>query len=189
MKLDRNAPSFERLRSRLAYDPDTGIFTALKSGGRRKAGDRAGYADTLGYWKVFVDGRWILAHRLAWAWMNGDQWPDGEIDHINGDPSDNRIANLRIANRSQNVANAKFNSLNTTGFRGVCEVRRYRKISYQAEIRKDGKRIFLGRFPTPELAHAAYLEAAIRLHGKFFASDGAQVFVEAPKPAFQEALL
>jgi hypothetical protein len=161
----------------------------LVSAGRKRAGARAGYENSLGYWKVAVDGRWMMAHRLAWALMNGDRWPDGEIDHINGVPSDNRIANLRVATRAQQLANAKFNSANTTGFRGVCIKRRGGKTLYQADIRVAGRKIFIGTFGTPEEAHAAYVKVAMERFGDYFAKDGAQVFIEQPPPAKQLDLL
>jgi hypothetical protein len=191
MKMDSRAPSFDVIRGRVIYDPETGVFTMRVSAGRKRAGARAGYPDALGYWKLFINGRWVLAHRLAWALMNGDKWPDGEIDHINGDPSDNRIVNLRVATRSQNVANAKFNSLNTTGFRGVCAVKRPSGTVYQADIRKDGRKVYLGTFKTPQEAHGAYVAAAIKTHGDYFAADAEGVFVEAAKapPAEQLSLL
>ena len=182
MKLDGRAPSFDVIRERVSYDPEVGVFTMRVSAGRKRAGAQAGYMDGLGYWKLCIRGQWILAHRLAWALMNGDKWPDGEIDHINGNPSDNRAANLRVVTRSQNVANAKFNTLNTTGFRGVCAVRRASGRAFQADIRKDGRKVYLGTFSTPEEAHAAYVAAAVEIHGEYFASDGANVFVDAPKP-------
>lgn len=188
MKLDRNAVDFDTIKSRVTYDAATGHFYAKVRAGNRRKGERLGYADKLGYWKVAINGKWIMSHRLAWALMNNDVWPAGEIDHINGDPSDNRIANLRVANRSQNVANAKFRSKNTTGFRGVCLVRRKSKPDgYQASVRKDGYAKYLGIFDTPEEAHAAYLKAARELHGEFFAEDAREVIPTASKPV-QEAL-
>lgn len=188
MKLDRNAVDFDTIKSRVTYDPETGHFYAKVSSGRRSKGDRIGYADKLGYWKISIHGKWIMSHRLAWALMNSNVWPAGEIDHINGNPGDNRIANLRVANRSQNVANAKFSSKNTTGFRGVCIVRR-KSIpdGYQATVRKNGRARYLGIFDTPEEAHAAYLKAAREVHGEFFAEDGKQVIETAPTPK-QEVL-
>lgn len=181
MKLDACAPPFDVIKSRVRYDSETGEFFAVKAAGKRSVGGRLGYSDGLGYWKLFIRGKWVLAHRLAWALSNNDTWPIGEIDHINGNPSDNRISNLRVASRTQNVANAKFNSLNTTGFRGVCAVRQARGVRYQADIRKDGKKVYLGIFSTPEEAHAAYVKAAKSIHGEFFAEDGREVFVPAPK--------
>lgn len=180
MKLDARAPDFDTIRSRLSYDPETGHFTMRVSAGRRKAGSRAGYADKLGYWKVAINGRWMYAHRLAWALMNGDKWPEGEIDHINGNPSDNRIENLRVVTRSQNVVNAKFNSANSSGYRGVCVVRRHGKIRYQADIRRKGRKAYLGTFDTAEEAHSAYLKAALDEYGEYFPQDGQQVFIETP---------
>lgn len=170
MKMDDAAPSLPVLSQRLRYEPDTGHFYAIVSAGRRKAGDRAGYADRLGYWKVAVNGRWVLAHRLAWALTHGE-WPAGEIDHINGDPSDNRISNLRVATRSQNV-------MNTARGNGVCWHKGRRK--WQALVKVAGKSHYLGSFAERDEAEAAAIEAKRRLHGEF-------AFIERPAPATQEA--
>ena len=169
MKLDMNAPPIEYLKTRLSYDKGTGDFTILKSAGRRKAGDKAGYEDSLGYWKVFVDGKWILSHRLAWAFTYG-KWPALEIDHINGDPSDNRIENLREATRSQNV-------MNTRRGNGVCWHKRNCK--WQVLIKANGKSHYIGLFEDREEADEAAQKAILRLHGKF-------ANVEPPKRAIQE---
>lgn len=176
------------LKERLAYDPDTGSFTILVSSGKRAAGNEAGYVNNLGYRLIWLSGHYYLAHRLAWYYATGT-WPIGEIDHINGNPSDNRLANLRLATRAQNVANAKVNPLNTTGFRGVCKVPRASGDRFQATIRVNGRAIYLGTFSTPEEAHSAYLKAAHETHGAFLPCDSATVHVQrAPEPK-QEAML
>lgn len=176
------------LKGRLAYDAETGVFTALVSGGRKAAGTEAGYVNNQGYRLIWLHGHYYLAHRLAWYYSTGT-WPVGEIDHINGNPSDNRIANLRLATRSQNVANAKVNPLNTTGFRGVCRVPRARGGDrFQAAIRVNGRAVYLGTFTTPEEAHKAYLYEAEKVYGAFLPHDSVTVHAErAPEPK-QEAL-
>ena len=91
----------ERLKELLEYDPETGFFTRLigRSGPRARSGDVAGCDNGQGYIRIYVDGRPYKGHRLAWFYVHG-AWPR-EIDHINGDKSDNKLANLRPATRSR----------------------------------------------------------------------------------------
>jgi hypothetical protein len=92
--------------------------------------------------------------------------PDGlEVDHIDGDGLNNRRCNLRLATRSQNMRNQRLNSRNTSGFKGVSWDKRDKK--WLAYIKVYRKKIHLGSFDTPEDAHAAYCDAAARLHGEF----------------------
>ena len=106
----------------------------------------------------------LLAHRIAWALMYGE-FPDGQLDHINGEPSDNRITNLRLATESQNKANRRRSKRNSTGFKGVSF--RKRDHIYSAQIRKDKKTMWLGSYKSPEEAHRAYAKAAKEMHGEF----------------------
>lgn len=105
-----------------------------------------------GYKIGVVHGRQCKAHRIAWVLAYGE-WPAGEIDHLNGDRSDNRLVNLRDATRASNQRNAKMQSNNTSGVTGVywwAERQRWR-----AEIKVDGKARHLGLFATKEEAAAA----------------------------------
>jgi hypothetical protein len=84
----------ERLRKRLRYDAETGLFTRRVGSGHAHAGDMAGSVHSTGYVRICIDGGRYTAHRLAWLYVHG-VWPSGQIDHINRNRSDNRIANLR----------------------------------------------------------------------------------------------
>ena len=109
---------------------------------------------------ISIDGRKHLAHRLAWLYVNG-YCPPGDIDHINGDRAANRISNLRLATRSENLQNqSKAQKHNKTGLLGVS----HRRGKFRAQIRVDGKKMHIGTFPTPEEAHTAYLEAKRQFH-------------------------
>jgi hypothetical protein len=153
-----------RLREVLSYDPETGAFTWLVSTARhRRIGDVAGCVKD-GYRQIGIDGRRYRAHRLAWLWMTGE-WPSAEIDHINGDPADNRIANLRPATSSQNKANARLRSDNSSKLKGVSYDRQRQK--WLARIVLAGRARNLGRFTDPAAAHAAYAEAAAKHFGEF----------------------
>jgi HNH endonuclease len=159
-----------RLKKLLRYNPKTGkFFWRVIASPDICIGDRAGWLDN-NYWRIKLNGKNYRAHRLAWLYVYG-QFPDGNLDHKNRNPSDNRISNLRSASRGQNRANAL--SSNGTGFKGVSKVKGMSHGNmWQADLQKDGKRTYLGVFSTPEAAHAAYCAAAKRLHGKFFHAGG-----------------
>jgi hypothetical protein len=92
--------------------------------------------------------------------------PDGVIvDHVNCDGLDNRRANLRVATLAQNAQNSRRRKRTASGLKGVYWNKLGRK--WQAEIMADGRTYYLGLFDAPEAAHAAYVEAAKRLHGEF----------------------
>lgn len=166
--------TLERLRELFHYDPETGLFTCLvrrrKIGGVfSEIGDVAGFRETLGYWCLGIDRKTYKAHRLAWLYVHGE-WPSDDLDHINCDRCDNRIANLRIGGKLINPRNAKRKVTNTTGFKGVTPPRGKSK-KYMARICIDYNRIYLGEFDTPEEAHEAYVKAA-KIHYGDFARAG-----------------
>jgi hypothetical protein len=154
----------ERLREALSYDPETGDFHWIRPSATNVfPGDLAGNRSH-GYWVIRVDIHQYAAHRLAWLYVHG-RWPAAFIDHINGDPGDNRLANLREATNAQNTRNSGRRSNNTSGYKGVTWNRAARK--WAAQIR-DGKRyLHLGTYTDPAEAHAAYCRAAAELHGEF----------------------
>ena len=173
----------ETLRAMLSYHADSGklfwrerpaeLFPDLGPGGAAGAASRwnacwAGkeaFTTTRrdGYMHSCIMGRSYLGHRVAFALQHG-HWPQF-VDHINGNRSDNRAANLREANRSQNNCNASRREDNSSGFKGV----KWNKKQgcWHAAIQHEGKRRHLGSFKSAELANAAYVDAAARLHGDF----------------------
>lgn len=142
----------ERARAALHYCPETGRFERKEV--RRGMGiHRVGYAEPGKYTQIRVDRTSYLAHRLAWLITHGE-WPLADIDHINGDKQDNRIANLRLASRSENMANTSCRS--KVGLKGVVKIRN----RYRAQITVNRKPVYLGLFDNPMDAHAAYVSAA-----------------------------
>lgn len=152
-------------RELLDYDPSTGDLRWRVGRPRGlKAGDVAGGFMQSGYRRISLLERVFMSHQLAWAIHHG-RWPAGHIDHVNGNPSDNRIENLRECTASQNQANRKKLSTNTSGLRGVTWNRSAKK--WQAGIKLHGRSYHLGLYADKNDAHAAYQLAARRLFGEF----------------------
>ena len=142
-----------RLKELLSYDPDTGIFVWIKSTDKRiSIGAVAGIVNNRGYRRIKIDGKHRRAHRLAWLYVHG-VWPDGELDHMNRDKLDNRISNLRIATRSENLQNTNIRKNNTSGVKGVWLNKVRRK--WVASVHINRKYKHLGHFNTIEEATAA----------------------------------
>jgi len=157
----------ERLRHFLDYDAATGVFTwrnPPRCGPR--LGAQAGCRNQCGYWRICIGQKSYKAHRLAWLYVYG-QWPSERLDHINRDPGDNRIENLRLATRSQNAANKR--SLSASGLKGVYFTKsaKHHKRPWGSSIKVNGKSIWLGRHETPEAASLAYMRAASAHFGEY----------------------
>lgn len=154
----------DELLEMLHYNPNTGIFTWAKKRQKIKAGSVAGSLHKSGYMHIEVKQKGYAAHRLAWFYMTGE-WPKEQIDHINRNKSDNRFGNLREATNSQNRSNTE--KTNKHGLKGVCHKKWLKQKPWQAQITHHKKVIYLGCYSTPEEAHQAYKDAAIKLHGVF----------------------
>lgn len=152
-----------RAREALHYCPETGVF-GRKEARRGMGVHRVGYDEPGKYSYIRVDRTSYLAHRLAWLITYGE-WPVGDIDHINGNKQDNRIANLRLATRSQNCANTRCRS--KVGLKGVVKI----KNRYRAQITVKRKPVYLGLFDTPADAHRAYVAAANAAFGEYSRSQ------------------
>lgn len=150
-----------RARALFSYNPETGAVLRRVTRGGQVAGARVGTRRRDGYLATKFDGAEILLHRLVWLHTYGVM-PDGEIDHINGDKSDNRLGNLREVDRAMNNQNRRRAHVNNRlGVMGVTEVSGG---VFLARIRVNKALIRLGRFSTPKLASEAYLAAKRRLH-------------------------
>lgn len=166
------------LRQLLRYEPETGILywlprsefwfsgknpsTSAKKFNTRRANKRAFTAiGADGYFVGRVFDISLRAHRVAWAIYYGE-WPNKDIDHINRNPLDNRIENLREASRSENLANSIRKHGKTSKHRGV----RKSFGKWEARISQNNKSITLGRFEFERDAAEAYNKAAKKLWGE-----------------------
>ena len=155
-------PTVEEIKSRFNYNPETGVVTNKTTKVRKVAAGRiAGCMGDSGYLMVGINRRLYRVHRVAWALYYGE-WPTNFIDHINGVRSDNRIANLRQATKSQNSYNSAKRSDNTHGHKGVYLCKK----SGRWYVRVNSKNI--GRFIHKDDAIAARDAAAQELHGEFY---------------------
>lgn len=152
----------ELLRELLHYDPETGVFTRLAGKGRWKPGTVAGTRHADGYLQINLHGKIYKGHRLAWLHFYGC-WPQHEIDHINGDNSDNRICNLRDVTSEVNKHNQRRgHSGSSSELLGVSWSAARNKWLASIIVRR--KFMHLGYFSKEEEAHAAYLSAKRELH-------------------------
>ena len=158
----------ERLDELLAYDPETGLFTwKVRINGRIRVGDEAGRTNTSGHIQITISRSSYCAHRLAFLAMTG-RWPENEVDHINGNPADNRWVNLRPATRVENMRNQRTNARNTSGVTGVSWDTRRGK--WMAFIQTNRKTTHLGYFTKFEDAVAARRAAEVKYFGEFSAT-------------------
>lgn len=159
-------PSVGYLKQVLSYDPLTGAFTWLvtKQWKFAVAGSPAGTLTDKGYWSIMLDGKRYPAHRLAWKMMTGED-PISLIDHADGDRQNNRFANLRPADHSENTHNSKTSTRNTSGVKGVsmcCKTGRWK-----AYIASRGRYQWLGYHDDLASAEAVVAAARNTLHGSF----------------------
>jgi len=151
----------DELRTMLAYDKTTGIFTwIIRPSKAIHAGDIAGNTNKFGYVTIGVKKKVYKAHRLAWFYAH-NVWPNGLIDHINGRKDDNRLCNLRVVAADGNSQNVRRpNRHNKSGFLGVI----WFQNKWRANITINRKTRWLGDYLTPEEAHQAYLNAKREHH-------------------------
>jgi hypothetical protein len=168
--MDNRLPPQHVVQHWLSYDRGSGVFTWQREPRpiRPLIGKTAGSSGTRGYVLICLPGHaQVGAHRLAWIYVHGSI-PDGmEIDHRDGNPSNNAIDNLRLATSSQQKMNKKVQSNNRSGLKGAYYHAAHKGKKWRSQIRSGGRIVFLGYYETAEEAHSAYAEAALREFGEF----------------------
>lgn len=179
--MNQLAPTPQELRELLSYDPETGVLTwkprvetafatkrAASTWNARYAGkDALTSHNGWGYRRGSVRGALYCTHRVAWA-LSYNEWPNGQIDHINGDRSDNRLANLRLVSHAENGRNQQMPSTSTSGVVGVHWYKKFQK--WQAHITVSRRTKFLGYFD--DLTEAVAARKAAELQHNFHANHG-----------------
>ena len=155
----------EQLHELFKYD-DGLVWIKVTKHNSHLLGEIAGSLHTIsGYYRVRINGMLHRLHRLVWIYHYGDI-PNGMfVDHIDGDKSNNRIENLRLATYSQNQHNRKICSTNTSGVKGVYWDKSKKK--WRGRIEDMGKKLHVGYFHTIEEAETAMIIARNNLHGDF----------------------
>lgn len=158
------------LKTLFDYNPETGVFVSKVTrgvgGSVTRPGDVIGCRMTQGYMTVRVDAVAYKLHRLAWMFMCGPiEWL-GEIDHVNGVRSDNRISNLRVLSASENSKHTHGPRIDsTTNIRGVYEVQHGGKTWFRVVVGLNSKTYHIGYFKTKVEAAVAATVAKYILHG------------------------
>ena len=160
--MEKDLPSIDYLHERLRYEPETGkLFwreheSVQRSWNTRWSGKEAFTAlQTNGYLQGAINWKRHYSHRVIWAMVWGS-WPLHQIDHIDGNKSNNRIENLRDVTPSVNRHNSKKNINNTSGFTGVIKDKK----KWRATITIYRKKTHLGCFNNIEDAATARHEAS-----------------------------
>lgn len=145
----------EELRATLDYDRETGSFKwKRRTSNRMRVGDIAGSMMPHGYIKIRVCGESHYAQRLAWLYITGE-WPQGEMDHKDGNRSNNTFVNLRDSAHRQNCINRPA--------KGASQQKNGR---WRAQLGINSKQLYLGTFASENEAHSAYMRAVEEHHGE-----------------------
>lgn len=161
-------PAQSELRECLHYDPDTGHITWSMPSlqGRMRPGDRFGSRTSLVstnstkyYWAGMFNSKTYYVHRLIWMYMTGEDPGKLMVDHINGNGLDNRWKNLRVVERSKNIANQKGHARRRSPYKHV-----YRRgMGWIGQVRRNKVLHSTRRFATAKEALIAVNELITRL--------------------------
>ncbi len=146
-----------QLKDAVQYDEDEGLFYWVKPTGKRvQPGQLAGSVNNHGRYVLGINGCAYLQSRLVWLFVHGSM-PVGDIDHIDGDPTNNRLKNLRDVPHQENMKNMPRRLDNKSGHSGICWDKSRGKWRVQIDI--DGMKTTIGRFADKENAVNARKEA------------------------------
>lgn len=148
----------------MIYNESNGNFYWRTNKSKRiRAGDLAGYTNEDGYKFIRIDNKLYREHRLAWIYMYGEF--SGEIDHIDNNPSNNKIENLRVCTSSQNKQNMRKRKDNTSGVKGLHWYKAYNK--WQVNLTVNGKTKFYGYYSDFFEACCVIHSNRNKIHGEF----------------------
>ncbi|MBR0868936.1 HNH endonuclease [Bradyrhizobium tropiciagri] len=160
-------PPVEILREAFSIEPHEGRLIRRVATKHCAVGEEAGYSNSIGYRQVAFGGKIHSVHRIAWALYYGEH-PAGEVDHINGDRSDNRLCNLRLATSSQNNQNRRLCSRNRSGVKGVFRVKQWNDGSiWRVSIGHSGSKYYIRHFHCFGQAVKHSREMRAKLHQEF----------------------
>lgn len=159
----------EYAKQHLTYELDNGKLLWLRipkmcNGKRYAIGSEVGSIHNSGYRVLTLMGKKLQAHRVIWA-IHYNSWPNGEIDHIDGDRLNNKLSNLRVVTRSQNMFNAKTKQNSSSGIKNVQWDNSSQ--SWRVRVRVNGKRYHVGRFTEIEKAAEAAKEFMLKSHKQY----------------------
>jgi hypothetical protein len=155
----------DRIRRLIAYDPETGSLTWKEKPNRNiPIGQRIGSQNIWGHIRFAIMGRQLMVHRVAWFLYYGT-WPQYQIDHIDGNPANNRIVNLRDVPQELNMQN-KHKTCAVSGLMGAHSNKNNTQRPWSSNIKANGQYRYLGQFATALEAHLAYMKAKAELHDR-----------------------
>ncbi|MBC3948337.1 HNH endonuclease [Pseudomonas folii] len=154
----------ETVKEALRYSPVVGVFEWRKAGRRVRVGGLAGaVVKSTGYVRIVLAGKPYPAHRLAWLYMTGE-WPAQDIDHIDGDRSNNAWNNLREANANTNGWNKKVLKTNKAGIKGLTQHKETGR--WQARFEANSV-VWSAMFATKSEAEKEMRAKREEIHGEF----------------------
>ena len=164
----KKLPPFNIVNKYIAYNIITGVFTWKVRKSNKVAGSIAGrIKDKSGYRYITIDRQECAAHRIAWLLVTKkDPWPY-EIDHKDGNASNNAFHNLRPATPKENSGNRKIGKNNTSGYKSI-KHKSHQKNPWVVNIQQQNKNHYVGSFPTKEMAIEARDKKGKEIYGKFY---------------------
>lgn len=167
-KFDITTEVLAELKQCLSLNKITGeLIWMIRLGGKRRKGDRAGSLADNGYRIITRHGKNYYEHRLIWLWLYGDIPTQLVIDHINGNPADNRPSNLRLVSQRSNTQNVVRKGTRKTTCGEILPQGVYwaaKSGRYYSCIKVDYHKQHLGTYDSSEEAHLAYLRAKSAVH-------------------------
>lgn len=157
--------NYKELTDSFVYDYTQGRIYWKINKCKARIGSEAGLSlNNAGYRLIKFNYKRISFARIAWTMFHG-MAPSGDIDHIDGDPLNNKIENLRDVTKSQNMMNRANQKNNKSGQKGVGWASREKR--WRVRVKKEGREYCFGYFKCYDEAVDAYKLAEAELHGQY----------------------